>query len=321
MSSVEFSSLNQNVEILIGIDGCINTLEHFTKRAIGPNVKIFYFDENNGPYSIKNTLASISKSNKLIFFDSDDLMLKDMITYMNEKLDHFVCIKPRMLNFDNLTNTEIKGLNNYGEGVFGIQKDVFLNMNGFEPWMCAADSDFMGRLYKSNSKINFSKKPLFKRRIHSNSLTTNRDTGMRSVLRHHYFKIMKSKKGSGNPEILNTRNYTYFDSMIDYSFIENSFLEKKQNAINNINSVINKPVRKVVESHRPDKYNRVADRSITDRLLNKSRIVLPNQTKTDSINQNGEVLRKPSNEIPKPQAKNNKDYKSANFVIGNKFHR
>ena len=321
LSSVEFSSLNQNVEILIGIDGCINTLEHFTKRAIGPNVKIFYFDENNGPYSIKNTLASISKSNKLIFFDSDDLMLKDMITYMNEKLDHFVCIKPRMLNFDNLTNTEIKGLNNYGEGVFGIQKDVFLNMNGFEPWMCAADSDFMGRLYKSNPKINFSKKPLFKRRIHSNSLTTNRDTGMRSVLRHHYFKIMKSKKGSGNPEILNTRNYTYFDSMIDYSFIENSFLEKKQNAINNINSVINKPVRKVVESHRPDKYNRVADRSITDRLLNKSRIVLPNQTKTDSINQNGEVLRKPSNEIPKPQAKNNKDYKSANFVIGNKFHR
>ena len=144
---------------------------------------------------------------------------------------------------------------------------------------------------------------------------------MRSVLRHHYFKIMKSKKGSGNPEILNTRNYTYFDSMIDYSFIENSFLEKKQNAINNINSVINKPVRKVVESHRPDKYNRVADRSITDRLLNKSRIVLPNQTKTDSINQNGEVLRKPSNEIPKPQPKNNKVYKSANFVIGNKFHR
>ena len=109
--------------------------------------------------------------------------------------------------------------------------------------------------------------------------------------------------------------------MIDYSFIENSFLEKKQNAINNINSVINKPVRKVVESHRPDKYNRVADRSITDRLLNKSRIVLPNQTKTDSINQNGEVLRKPSNEIPKPQPKNNKVYKSANFVIGNKFHR
>lgn len=319
-SSIKTSSYGYNVEVLVGVDGCKLTYNHILSNRYSQNFKFYFFDGNNGPYDIKNTLVTLTKSNKIIFFDSDDIMNLNMVKVIMDNIDRYDCIKPKFTNFDNHNNI-IKGRNEYGEGVFAIKKDLFLSMNGFEPWLCAADSDFMGRLYKRNPKILHTAESLFKRRIHSNGLTTRRDTGMRSVLRNQYFKIMKSKKGHGNPEILNTRNYTFFDSMIDYSFVENSFLEKKQKAIHNINSVINKPVRKVVESHKPEKYNRSVDRSITDRLLNKSRIILPNQTKTDIINQNGEVLRTPSNEIPKTQPKNNKDYKSANFVIGNKFHR
>ena len=40
-------------------------------------------------------------------------------------------------------------------------KKIFLAMNGFEGWKCAADSDFMGRLYKTGKKVLLSKDVLF----------------------------------------------------------------------------------------------------------------------------------------------------------------
>ena len=42
--------------------------------------------------------------------------------------------------------------------------------------MCAADSDFMGRLYKKKLKIHFTDEILFHRRIHNENLTKRGDT-------------------------------------------------------------------------------------------------------------------------------------------------
>jgi hypothetical protein len=80
-------------------------------------------------------------------------------------------------------------------------------MNGFEPWKCGADSEFMNRLYKNNKTVGYTKKLSFFRRVHSNSLTQNPETGMSSQLRHHYFKLNKQKTNFGPLEKLTIANY------------------------------------------------------------------------------------------------------------------
>ena len=104
--------------------------------------------------------------------------------------------KPKYIDFNEVDSERIYSdkKNTFGEGVFGIQKNLFLTMNGFEGWRVAADSDFMGRLYSTNRKVYLTPQPLFYRRIHPNSLTVRPDTGYSSQLRGKYSKISKNKK-------------------------------------------------------------------------------------------------------------------------------
>ena len=92
---------------------------------------------------------------KIFFFDSDDIMLKGLINVVCEKLNGYDCVKPKFVNFVDKDGQRVftEGNNLYGEGVFGIRKTIFLGMNGFEGWKMAADSDFMGRIYKHKRKI------------------------------------------------------------------------------------------------------------------------------------------------------------------------
>ena len=280
LSSIRKSSYGYNVEILVGIDGCKLTYNHIISNTYSQNIKFYFFDGNNGPYDIKNTLVTLTKSNKIIFFDSDDLMNLNMVEVIMDNIDRYDCIKPKFTNFDDNNNNIIKGRNEYGEGVFAIKKDLFLTMNGFEPWMCAADSDFMGRLYKRKPRILHTPDSLFKRRIHDKGLTSRQDTGLRSVLRAQYAKISKNKTGNGNPSILNTRKYNHIDNIsyfLDYDvYLHNKLLAKKQEVNHNLSILLNKEPRKVVhKTETPEKIKKDIDGSALSGLLNKKMIQLP----------------------------------------------
>jgi glycosyltransferase involved in cell wall biosynthesis len=208
ISSLMESSSGLSYEILIGIDGCQKTYDHIKNKLYPENIKIFYFKENKGPYLIKNSLLNIASSENILFFDSDDVILKGSISFLNNLSNDFDVIKFRLANFVGDFNiNNVKGKSMFAEGVFFIKKSLFLSMNGFEPWMCAADSDFMGRLYKKKLKIHFTDEILFYRRIHSENLTKRGDTGLGSKLRALYWKISKNKKGDGNPQTLSISEF------------------------------------------------------------------------------------------------------------------
>ena len=251
LKSIENSVKGVSCEILVGIDGCRETFNHFKETNVSPYTYVYYFEKNEGPYSIKNTLAELSNSNVLLFFDSDDIMGENMVNYILSNIDRYVCIKPKMYNFDNETKLQVQNQILHGEGVFAIKKDIFMKMNGFEPWMCAADSDFMARLYKTKPPILHSTSILFSRRIHSTSLTRSNLTGMRSVMRSQYAKISKNKRGHGNPEKLNTRNYTVITDLSFFTdlnmIIRTELFDKKAIAQQSVYSVLNKTPRKVVD--------------------------------------------------------------------------
>lgn len=193
--SIESNNFANDYEVLLGIDNCDETLEYVLSNKFPNNFKFIFFKQNYGPYIIKNTLFELSQYDKIFYFDSDDIMLPSLLSEMNRLLDHYDCVKPKYLNFKDSFDGKIfeKESNVFGEGVFGMKKETFKIMNGFEGWRVAADSDFMGRYYKTNPKLINTKEVLFHRRLHPKSLTINPETNYSSQIRHRYYQLSKNK--------------------------------------------------------------------------------------------------------------------------------
>jgi glycosyltransferase involved in cell wall biosynthesis len=289
INSIIESSQNYNVEILVGIDSCEKTLNHIKNKTYPDFIKFYYFKENVGPYIIKNSLTQISNSDKLLFFDSDDIITKPTIgdVINNLKTHNLVRLKYQTYVDGKINNVK----HNFGEGVIGINKDLFLKMNGYEPWRVAADSDLMGRIYKIKPKIYHTQNIAFYYRQHPTSLTKRPDTGMGSQLRLSYFKQNKIKKG--NPSKLHTTDFDFVDVntyTVEIDQTQQKQLEEQRRVRDEkLNSVFNKTVRKTVEV-----TNKKGDPVIIDRLdflyrnnSEPTRIIKPNipQDRQELINQ------------------------------------
>lgn len=283
IESILISGIGFKYEVLFGIDGCDVSLKYFKEKELPKNFKVFLFTENGGPYTIKNTLATLSKSNTLLFFDSDDIMGELMIGNTVSNIGKYTCIKSKLVNFNNNSgNIDIKRSKSYGEGVFSIRKDTFISMNGFEPWICAADSDFMNRIYKSKVSVLYTQDIMFYRRLHNSGLTTRPDTGFRSILRSKYSRIIKQKVGPGNPQKLNTREFTELSLISgDVEFTINSdLIVKKRDDI----------VGKLLQNGEPRK--RVEPREINYEEVNKNKNI-----KENTVNKNTKLIPKNRQEL------------------------
>ena len=182
LSSVINSVKLLDCEIFVGIDKCEKTVEFIKNKPFDSRIRFFYSQQNVGPYIVKNSLVKKSKSDIVLFFDSDDVMKENMITEMLSLHEKYEVVRPKYVNYNNLHGYSGKShlvsqSNLFGEGVFSIKKDLFLSMNGFEGWRTSADTDFMGRVYKKGSKTINTQEILFYRRLHQNSLTQSKQTG------------------------------------------------------------------------------------------------------------------------------------------------
>lgn len=240
LDSVIKSVKDLSCDILVGIDSCEETMEFVKNNSFDNRIKFYFFKRNVGPYIIKNTLSVIANSNHILFFDSDDIMneqlIHDVVTYQKK----YDLIKPMYLDFKE-NKSSINRLattsNTFGEGVFCIKKELFMLNNGFEGWRCAADSDFMKRLYKNNVKLIHTKQIGFYRRIHSTSLTQNKDTGLSSNLRKSYWDKSKQRKSFGPLDTLITEEYIEVKVKNSISDINENYEET--NRINLIKESLN----------------------------------------------------------------------------------
>ena len=176
---------NNDYEILLGIDGCEQTLEKVKQiKHKYKNLTVYYFPENKGTYITSNTLITKAKYNWLLRFDSDDIMEPFMITELMKYTNNYKYIQITCKYLNNENKTMLTG------GVILLHKDVFKECNAFSPWTCAADSDLLFR-YSINNKqyITECKKPVFKRRVHNNSLTNRKETHRNSSIRKKYWNI------------------------------------------------------------------------------------------------------------------------------------
>lgn len=181
---------NNNYEILVGVDGCEETLEKIKEITHKyRNLKVFYMEENKGMYITTNTLLTKCIYDKVICFGSDDIMKPDMIKKISKHIDKCDYLKFACSNFIN--NDTKKIIKKYiPDGVSCNTWKVHEKLGGYKPWRTTADTDFLLRRrgFFKEGVINES---LFYRRIHDKSLTQNSETGHGSELRKSYNRQLK----------------------------------------------------------------------------------------------------------------------------------
>jgi len=237
LQSIVESSKDYSYEVLVGIDHCEKTLSYIKNNKFYGNIRFFYFQKNVGPYVIKNTLAKLSNCDILLFFDSDDIMKENMVKDCINLLSVYNMVKPMYHNFSGSLNKSEKkyekssGL--WGEGVFAIKKSIFMHYNGFEDWRCAADSDFMARIYKNGISLQNSKNLHFYRRIHSKGLTSDPLTNYQSELRRKYVVLSKNKKNFGPLPTLVTSSFVELEKLnsIQYNTVIEPSVSNKQKVL------------------------------------------------------------------------------------------
>ena len=214
-SVIKSANKCSNFEILLGIDNCRETLNFVSNNSLfrHKNIKVFFFSKNLGPYVIRNTLAKMSSYENILFFDSDDVMMPDMIETLMNILGDNQIVKFKFYNFHdgkdykNFENLEISSM--FSHGPFLISKNKFLDMNGFFGWKFGADAEFEERCIGNSHEVLRLEIPLYYRRYHNHNLTRRPDTGIGSKLRNKYSKIILDRrefKNWTNPKIMDTFN-------------------------------------------------------------------------------------------------------------------
>jgi hypothetical protein len=240
INSITKAKKNYNIEVLIGIDNCETTKLFIQSRfnQFPPFVKFFFFAESLGPYIIRNSLSQISRSDKLLFVDSDDLLHENIINETLDNLKSHDVVRFKFYNFSNqidLDNIKKENINPFHSiGQLGISKELFNEHKGFEPWSCGADSEFKMREEGNKLRTKKTDHILYYRRRHDKNLTIKPETNHKSKVRQSYnFEILQRRRKQQfekNSEITTTN----FDILMDNKNLSEVFSVKNNTQKNNI---------------------------------------------------------------------------------------
>ncbi|MFW6225775.1 MAG: glycosyltransferase [bacterium] len=183
---------NNNFEVLLGIDACEETLNKVLQiKDKYRNLRVFMMKDNKGTYITSNTLVDIAKYENILRFDSDDVMYPYMVNTISYYIKKYNTVVFKFDNFKLVNGKDqIKKTNEkYAHGVLLINKKVLNELGGYQPWVCAADSELFVR-GKDLLNIKIINKVLFKRRIHDGNLTRRNDVGLKSDKRKKYRELI-----------------------------------------------------------------------------------------------------------------------------------
>jgi glycosyltransferase involved in cell wall biosynthesis len=177
---------NNNYEVLVGIDGCQETLEKVKQIAHKyRNLSVYMMESNKGTYITTNTLLDLVKYDNILRFDSDDVMMPEMINEIMNQANDFDIIKFGFYDFTNNINNVSRNSMPVALGAIFAKKSIFEKAGGYQPWICSADREFLLRM-KKHAMFGTIEKPIFYRRVHSGSLAKRIDIKTRNKIRREY---------------------------------------------------------------------------------------------------------------------------------------
>lgn len=244
-----YFSNNYNYEILLGIDACKDTLNKVIKiREKYRNLYVYMMKDNKGTYVTTNTLLDLVKYDNILRFDSDDIMMPDMISEIMKYIDNYDFIRFGFNDFtDNINN--VRNMYMRAMGSVFYKKNVIDKAGGYRDWWCSADYDFFTRI-KNQIKIKDINQPLFYRRVHSNSLSERDETGLNSSLRREYNKRVKEYIRSGS------NDFKINKKINEYMMVDNflTFYQDDNSIQLNKNMEIKKPISIIITAWQTQDY-------------------------------------------------------------------
>lgn len=179
---------HDNWEIIVGVDGCRETMEYL-KTIMGnyKNLRVLMMNSNRGTYVTSNTIISAAKYDGVIRFDSDDIMLPNLIGEVMRIRKGTDLIRLKVRNFGGST----KEL--YACGEIYVRHTFFDEFGGYKAWPCGGDSDFLKRVKKFARTRNIENVVIL-RRVHEKSLTMSKTTGWKTGIRKKYEEMFRRVK-------------------------------------------------------------------------------------------------------------------------------
>lgn len=195
LDSIEVQNCEK--EILVGVDACQKTLDKLKEiQHKYKNLRIFYFEDNVGPYVVWNSIIKESKYNIISVFGADDIMKEDFAEECLSLLDKNSIVQVTGDNFNHPDKTKIVSTFPF-RGVIVFHKDIFMDINGYFDLRCSADTDLLNRFQLLGLNI-IQTKSLVLRRMHNNSLShdNNNITGMNTEFRKKMIYLVELRKSS-----------------------------------------------------------------------------------------------------------------------------
>ena len=176
------------VEIIICFDADFRSYSHLKNNLSSFNsVKMFATEFHVGCYRARNVALQYAEGEYISFCDSDDAwsiyrareMVKESVNSCSDVVNTFYS------EIDEDGNKIRDGFKGLG-GVFCYKRSLIMELGGFEPWICSADSDLYYRAKKYGAKDSMVKDHLYFYRQHESQLTRSPSTKFGSVRRKIY---------------------------------------------------------------------------------------------------------------------------------------
>ena len=202
---------NDNWEVLIGVDGCYDTLNVLKKiKNNYKNIRIFMMNSNRGTYVTSNTLMELGKYQYYLRFDSDDIMKPTMVETLMNNSKGYDMIRFKFTGFKKNINENIK-ISWYSHGILFFDSKILSRLGGYDNVLCGADTYFIKRAQRIYN-VKLLNQVLSYVRKHNDSLTKNKKTGGGSIIRRNAIQLMEQNYKTKNYIQRVTNTYTEIES-------------------------------------------------------------------------------------------------------------
>lgn len=173
-------------DVLRSLPACQNGAPSGT-TATGDRVGVphWYSEKNVGPYVIRNSLIALAPADAFALFDIDDVMEPSFLATLLPKLPPGGIIGAARQHMTD-AGVPFGPVKPFVTGVAIYSADAMQKLGGFRKWRMAADCDAIHRAKALGIPVRAYHKPLYRRRVHPNSLTQHPDTGFGSPTRVAY---------------------------------------------------------------------------------------------------------------------------------------
>ena len=185
---------NCKKEILVGVDGCEETLNK-VKEIIQKyrDIRVYYFSVNHGTYIVLNTLMKLAVGDYLCIFGSDDIMQENLSTICLREIISCDILRCCGVNFSGNDLSVTSGR----KTMYGVQffrREIAEIMGGYAYWRCGADSDFLNRAETIGLKVGKTSRIVMFRRLHDTNLTVIQEYKKGFAYRNKVIELTEQRK-------------------------------------------------------------------------------------------------------------------------------